>query len=44
MSEFIAFVFGIFVGVVLGVIIMAVLIGSKKSKSGGGYFLPDDDR
>ncbi len=32
MSEFIAFVLGIFVGVVLGVIIMAIVVGAKNSR------------
>lgn len=41
MSEFIAFIIGVFIGVIIGVLIMVLLIGSKKSR--GNYFLPDDD-
>ena len=38
-----AFLGGLFLGAILGVLIMCILIGAKKSKSGGGYFLSDDD-
>lgn len=41
MSEFIAFIIGAFAGAIFGVLIMALLIGARKS--GGGTFLPEDD-
>lgn len=40
MSEFMAFIIGVIAGAIFGVLIMALLIGAKKS---GGVFLPEDD-
>ena len=38
---FLAFLLGLFLGGILGVILMAVLIGAKKTR--GGCYLPEDD-
>lgn len=45
MDVFMAFIIGLLLGAIIGVLIMALLIGAKKSKSGEGYFIymPDDD-
>ncbi len=36
-----AFLGGLFLGAILGVLTMAIIVGAKKSR--GNYFLPDDD-
>lgn len=41
MGEFVAFCVGMFVGDVLSAIIMAIVVGAKKSR--GNYYLPNDD-
>lgn len=41
MKLFIAFIIGLFLGGIFGVLIMCILIGARKS--GGGCFLPEDD-
>lgn len=41
MGVFIAFCVGFIVGGVLGVLIMAIVVGAKKSR--GNYYLPDGD-
>lgn len=41
MGVFLAFCIGFILGGIFGVIIMAVVVGAKKSR--GNYFLPDDD-
>ena len=38
---FLAFLCGLFLGAFLGVILMAVVIGAKKTR--GGCYLPEDD-
>lgn len=38
---FIAFIAGMILGGILGVLLMCILIGAKKT--GGGQYLPDDD-
>ena len=41
MKLFIAFIIGLFLGGIFGVLIMAMLIGAKKSR--GNYYMPEDD-
>lgn len=46
MSEFIAFIIGIFIGAIIGMLGTVLFIGAKKTKkSGRVYFIymPDDD-